>query len=1256
MTFKHKLSKRLAISRPLLFASLLLGSFACTEGRTREFLSPAPGQTNNTLVTITVSPRVASAKPGETISFSAKGTTVQGKTIPADVQWEATGGTIGADGTFTSDRHGLFSVRARSTIQPGLADSASVAVFVSPKDILRVRLSPDSTELYEGDGLQLDATAQLADGTTVQSPPLDWSASGGSVDGSGWYAPAAEGTYTVSASAASGVIGQATVVVLRTQRTLEGFILSPRTATITMGASRQFQLVAKWSDGTTTPFMPYWSATGGAITSDGLFEAGSAAGNFKVIAFYGIAADTAFVSITEPTISQLDISPTSVELAPAASQQYVATATMSDGSTRSAGVAWKVTGGTITAGGLYYAPTQKGAYKVIGSVAGTQLADTSIVTVTQTLAAQTQLLLNPSTATVPVGTTRQFSVTARYSDGTTSTPSVTWSATGGSVTAGGLYAAGATAGTFRVIARDPASGKADTSAVTVTAAVLTQVVLDPPAFTVRTGLGQQLSVTAKWSDGTTAAPSAGYDATAGSASTSTTPPGVTYKATGGTVSAAGLYVAGTTPGTYRVIAAAAGGSPADTSFATVTAPAPVMNALTLSPGSSSLRPGGSQQFTVRGTWSDGSTSVPPATWEATGGIISSSGLYKAGPAEGSFRVIATQEGGTLADTSAVTVAAAAPVLQSVVLTPATVSLQAGGTRQYAVSGTWSDGSTASPSVVYTATGGTITNGGLYVSGNTAGTYRVVATQAGGSLADTSAVTITAAPTLTALSIAPGSVALQTGKGQQFSVTGTYSNGSKGTPAVTWKATGGSISNAGWYTAGNTAGAFLVIASCACGVADTAAISLSASDLVGISITPTSADLKTGEQFTFVAQGWVQGSNTPVTPSVTWSATGGSVTQGGVYTAGSTAGTFYVKAVSNTGSPKDSATVNIASAVAPPPAPTLKNIELTPASVTLLPGDVQAFQALGRMTDGSTIPVSVTYSQTGGTMSGSTYTAGSQSGTYRVIAAQVAGSFADTATVVIGSTPPPPQNDSIEPAGFIKVYDNPMSDPLTSKPNAYGFKGFDDPHKGFPTQYYNVKVVEEAGPVGTPLTLYRHMFPAGTELAGGSPLRYLAGTFGPNTGSLYVRMWWRGSANWTYNGNYQLKFLWPRNNSVDLNHEFGFIRGDATDPRFYFHVATQSTWQTMSWTSKKAGVYLDRGRWYLLEWLIRPNTPGAPDGSIQVAIDGVLRWTQPGIMWFGAGQTPRWDYLWVDPTYSIGNNPVPDFDIWFDVKQWYTSIR
>jgi hypothetical protein len=52
-------------------------------------------------------------------------------------------------------------------------------------------------------------------------------------------------------------------------------------------------------------------------------------------------------------------------------------------------------------------------------------------------------------------------------------------------------------------------------------------------------------------------------------------------------------------------------------------------------------------------------------------------------------------------------------------------------------------------VTYTATGGAITAGGVYTAGATAGAFRVIAALTGGSLADTSAVTIQAAPTPTA---------------------------------------------------------------------------------------------------------------------------------------------------------------------------------------------------------------------------------------------------------------------------------------------------------------------------------------------------------------------------------------------------------------------------------------------------------------------------------------------------------------------------
>ncbi len=236
-----------------------------------------------------------------------------------------------------------------------------------------------------------------------------------------------------------------------------------------------------------------------------------------------------------------------------------------------------------------------------------------------------------------------------------------------------------------------------------------------------------------------------------------------------------------------------GGTLADTAAVTITAPPPTLTRVILTPSTVSLTTAGSQQFVVSGVWSDGSATAPAVTYSATGGTITSGGLYTAGSTAGSFRVIAVQQGGTLADTAAVTITALPPTLTQVILTPATASVQTGATQQFAVSGKLSDGSTTTPAVTYSATGGTITSAGLYTAGTTAGTFRVIAVQQGGTLADTAAVTITAPPpTLTQVILNPSTVTLQTAGTQQFVVSGVWSDGGSTAPAVTYSATGGTI--------------------------------------------------------------------------------------------------------------------------------------------------------------------------------------------------------------------------------------------------------------------------------------------------------------------------------------------------------------------------------------------------------------------------------------------------------------------------------
>ncbi len=290
----------------------------------------------------------------------------------------------------------------------------------------------------------------------------------------------------------------------------------------------------------------------------------------------------------------------------------------------------------------------------------------------------------------------------------------------------------------------------------------------------------------------------------------------------------------------------------------------------LSPAAVVLLPGGAQQFSAIGLMSDGSTGSVGVTWSATGGTISSGGMYSAGTVEGSYRVIATADDGSFADTAAVTVSVPPPNLVAVELTPPAAVLQSGGTQQFTAIGRLSNGSTTTIPINWTATGGTVSPSGLYTAGSTVGAFRVIASSAGGEFADTSAITIQ--PHLTGVEVTPTSASLAPAAAQHFSVIGRMSDGSTQAVSVNWTATGGSITAAGDYTAGTTDGDWRVIATTLDGeLADTAEVTITTPppDLVAIEISPDSARLTVSATQPFTAIGRLSdGNTTPVT--VTWS--------------------------------------------------------------------------------------------------------------------------------------------------------------------------------------------------------------------------------------------------------------------------------------------------------------------------------------------------------------------------------------------------
>ncbi len=190
--------------------------------------------------------------------------------------------------------------------------------------------------------------------------------------------------------------------------------------------------------------------------------------------------------------------------------------------------------------------------------------------------------------------------------------------------------------------------------------------------------------------------------------------------------------------------------------------------LTVSPDPATVAPLAKHAFVAMGSMADGTERKVSATWKATGGTITETGEYTAGPKLGSYHIMAIHTQANLSDTARVEIAAvpddgaptdstpeppppdstpeppppSAPTLIAVVLTPATVSLTAATTQQFTAVGQLSDGTSGPVNVTYSATGGTITQAGLYTAGSSAGTFRAMAT-AGNGRADTAAITVTA---------------------------------------------------------------------------------------------------------------------------------------------------------------------------------------------------------------------------------------------------------------------------------------------------------------------------------------------------------------------------------------------------------------------------------------------------------------------------------------------------------------------------------
>src|SRR5450759_5648323 len=169
-------------------------------------------------------------------------------------------------------------------------------------------------------------------------------------------------------------------------------------------------------------------------------------------------------------------------------------------------------------------------------------------------------------------------------------------------------------------------------------------------------------------------------------------------------------------------------------------------------------------------------------------------------------------------------------------------------------------------------------------------------------------------------------------------------------------------------------------------------------VTSLTVTPTTATLAPGgvQQFTAVAKA-SNGSVLAVTP--TWSvvAGGGTITQTGLFTAGTVAGTF-----TNTVSVTCSGITVTATVIVT--AGPLLTITVTPNPATLAIGAVQQFTAVGKDANGNVVAITPVWSTVNppGSIDASTglFTAGNTTGTFANTVRATQGAIFGTATVIV----------------------------------------------------------------------------------------------------------------------------------------------------------------------------------------------------------------------------------------------------------------
>ncbi len=821
--------------------------------------------------------------------------------------------------------------------------------------LVSIQVTPAAPSIAPSATQQFTATGTYSDGTTKNlTSTANWLSSSTSVatiNTSGLATGVAPGTTTISAT--SGTVTGTTSLTVTNP--LVSIAVTPTNASLAPNATLQYTATGTYADTTTQNITATvtWSATAGAtISSTGLATAVTPGATSTIKATSGSISGSTSLIVQNPLVS-IAVSPTTASIAPNATQQYTATGTYADHSTKAitSSVTWAATtGATISSSGLATGVTPNSS-STITATQGTITSNSATLSITNPLVSITVIPNPVSVSPVGPNNTQQFVATGNYADGSHQvlTTTATWTATAGAtITAHGGLATAVTPNAVVTITATQ-SGVSGTAIMNVTNPLVSIAVTPNPVSVspIAPNNKQQFVATGTYADN----------------STQIITNSVTWSAsTGATITQGGLATAITPNATVTIQAAQ--GTIVGTAIMNVTNP---LVSIAVTPPGPSIAQKTTQQFVATGTYADNSTSIitSTVTWASSNPTIAAisnlqgtQGLATAGTTAGTTLITATSGSIT---SPPVTLTVTSATLVSIAVTPVGQAIVYQTQQQYTAIGTFSDSTTQN-----------ITNTVTWTSSDTAH-ISITPTGIGGGLATgvattTTPVTISAAQSpaapgtttatvipasITSIAITPGTSGLAVGTSRQYTATATLNNGSTAnyTTQVTWSSDNTAAATVGAHSglvSGIAAGTANITATYNGVTSPALNLSVNAVNVTSITVTPISPIMPIGVTQRFSATALFSDSSTQdISFNATW-----------------TSGTTSVATINSSGfaSSVGMGTTNITAAflgVTSPPAlltvdtSTLTSIAISPSSTVLPVGKTIQFNANGKYTDGLT---------------------------------------------------------------------------------------------------------------------------------------------------------------------------------------------------------------------------------------------------------------------------------------------------------------